>query len=351
MRVGLVGVGRIGAAHAQVVRRHPQVTTLRIADAVPARARAVAQALDAEALEHSDDVFRDVDAVIIAADTSAHAELLITAARAGLPVFCEKPVAVDVAGTLRVLDEVSSAGVPNQIGFQRRFDAGYVAAREAVRSGALGEVRRAHVITADAAPPPPEYVPTSSGIFRDCHVHDFDMLRWVTGHEVVEVYATGANRGAEVFGVNDDVDESAAVLTLDDGTLATLSGSRYNGAGYDVRMEIAGTAATYVVGLDEHAPLVSAEPAVKFPAGPAFREFWPRFEAAYEAEINHFIQVARGAAASACTVADALESFYVAEAATRSRRERRPVTIDEVRATSGDGTDHPDSSKGATWTS
>ncbi|PZF79984.1 Gfo/Idh/MocA family protein [Jiangella anatolica] len=329
MRVGFVGVGRIGAAHAQVVRDHPAVTAVRLADADPVRARKVADELGVEAVANP---FENVDAVVIAAATSAHAELMIAAANAGLPVFCEKPVASDVAGTRAVLAAVEQAGVPTQIGFQRRFDAGYVAAREAVRTKRLGEVRRLHLITADAEPPHPSYVPTSGGIYRDCHIHDFDILRWVTGREVATVYATGANRGAEVFATSGDFDESAAVLTLDDGTLATLQGSRYNGAGYDVRMEVAGTQGTYVVGLDEHAALTSAEPGTTFPAGAPFREFWSRFRPAYEAEIAAFVDVARGERESPCTVADALETFYVAEAATLSRQQNRVVTIEEVRA-------------------
>ncbi len=338
MRVAIIGVGRIGVAHAEVVRDHPAVREVVVADADPHRAQTVAGSLAVSAADSPGDVFSPsggVDAVVVTAATDAHADLLIAAARAGLPVFCEKPVAPDIAGTRTVLDEVTKAGVPHQIGFQRRFDAGYAAAREAVRSKTIGELRRAHVITGDAVPPHPSYIPTSGGIFRDCHVHDFDVLRWVTGRDVVEVYAVGANRGAAVFGENDDVDESAAVLTLDDGTLATLQGSRYNGGGYDVRMEVAGTGATHVVGLDDHAALVSAEPGVAFPAGTAFREFWSRFQPAYRAEINAFVELAQGGGESACTVADALETYYVAEAADLSRKTRRPVTIDEVRVAGG----------------
>lgn len=332
MRIGFVGVGRIGASHAQVVRDHPAVTDLFVADADAARAAKVAEELGVRAVDTPEAAYQNADAVVIAAATAAHAELIIAAARQGLPVFCEKPVAPDVAGTLRVLDEVQRAGVPNQIGFQRRFDTGYIAARDALRSGKLGGLRRVHMVTADAEPPPPGYVPTSGGIFRDCHVHDFDILRWVTGQEVTEVYAIGAARGADYFAQAGDVDQSAALLTLDDGTLATLQGSRYNGGGYDVRMEVAGTEATYAVGLDDQTALVSAEPDVSFPAGKPFREFWSRFLPAYRAEINAFIDVAAGKRPSPCTVADALESFYVAEAATRSRLEHRPVRIEEVRA-------------------
>ena len=216
-------------------------------------------------------------------------------------MFCEKPIAADVVTSVRVVEEVRATGVPTQIGFQRRFDAGYGAAREALRSGALGELRRVHALTGDREPPAASYIPTSGGIFRDCHVHDFDILRWVTGREVTEVYAVGANRGAAFFAEAGDVDESAAVLTLDDGTLVTLQGSRYNGGGHDVRMELAGTSATWVVGLDAHAALVSAEAGVDFPDGTPWDSFWPRWTPAYVAEMNAFVELALGRRESPCT--------------------------------------------------
>ncbi len=330
MRVGLVGTGRIGAAHAGVLRDHPAVERLVLADADPARAEAVAAKLG---VEHGsvDDALTDVDAVVVAAATSAHAELVVAAARRGRPVFCEKPIAPDVATSAQVVATVDTTGVPTQVGFQRRFDAGYTAVRDALHRGQLGELRRVHLLTGDPEPPHADYLPTSGGIYRDCHVHDFDILRWVTGREVIEVYAVGANRGADFFAESGDVDESAAVLTLDDGTLVTLQGSRYNGAGHDVRMEVAGTLGTWAVGLDEHTPLASAEPGVEFPAGPPWPNFWVRFHAAYVAELNAFVDVARGRRQSPCTVHDALEAFYVAEAATRSRLEHRPVRVAEVR--------------------
>ncbi len=332
MRVGLIGTGRIGSAHAEVVRDHPEVEALVVADADGGRAAALADKLG---VDHApvDDTLRAVDAVVIAAATTAHPELILAAARRGIPVFCEKPLGTDVTTSRRVVEEVRATGVPTQIGFQRRFDAGYGAARDALRSGALGELRRVHALTGDREPPAADYIPSSGGIFRDCHVHDFDILRWVTGREVVEVYAVGANRGADFFAQAGDVDESAAVLTLDDGTLVTLQGSRYNGGGHDVRMELAGTDATWVVGLDEHAALVSAEPGVEFPRGTPWDGFWPRWTPAYVAEMNAFVELALGRRESPCTVEDALEAFYVAEAATRSRLEHRPVTLVEARAT------------------
>jgi myo-inositol 2-dehydrogenase/D-chiro-inositol 1-dehydrogenase len=161
-------------------------------------------------------------------------------------------------------------------------------------------------------------------------VHDFDVLRWVTGREVVEVFAMGANRGDDVFVRSGDVDEATTLLRLDDDTLATVQGSRYNGAGYDVRMEIACTAGTVVVGLEENVPLRSVEPGVTFPSGTPWPGFWPRFTPAYRAEMTAFVAMVRGEAPSPCTVDEALQAVLVAEAAELSRRQNRPVRLAEV---------------------
>ena len=331
MRIGLAGVGRIGAFHADTLRRHPEVDTLLVADADTDRARAVAAELGVTALPGPQALFGSgLDALVIAAATDAHAGLILAAVDAGLPVFCEKPVAPDLAGTLAVVARVAGSPVPVQIGFQRRFDAGYVAARAAVHSGQLGWLHTLRGGTLDPAPPPPGYVASSGGLFKDMLVHDFDIIRWVTGREVVEVYATGGNRGEEFFAAAGDVDTGSALLTLDDGTLGQVAGTRYNPAGYDVRLELLGSAGSISVGLDDRLPLRSAEPGVSFPAGPAYPNFMDRFRSAYEAELAAFLQVAAGTAPSPCTVDDALAAFQIAEACELSRRERRPVRVDEI---------------------
>ena len=331
MRIGLAGVGRIGAFHADTLRHLAEVDSLVLADTDAGRAQQVADKLGVTAVADTGALLgAGIDALVIAAATDAHAPLILAGVEAGLPVFCEKPVAPDLAGTLAVVRRVTGSGVPVQIGFQRRFDAGYAAAREALRSGRLGWLHTVRAGTLDPAPPPPEYVAASGGLFRDMSVHDFDAIRWVTGREVVEVYATGGNRGDGVFAAAGDVDTGSALLTLDDGTLAQVSGTRYNPAGYDVRLELLGSADSVCVGLDDRLPLRSAEPGVAFPAGPAYPNFMERFRPAYGRELAAFIAVVNGRAAPACTVDDALAAFMVAEACERSRRAHRPVRLEEL---------------------
>ena len=215
------------------------------------------------------------------------------------------------------------------VGSPRRFDAAFGAARQAVRSGELGRLHTVRSTTLDPAPPPPGYVAVSGGIFRDCAVHDFDAVRWVTGREVVEVYAVGSNRGDAFFAEAGDVD--TAVLALDDGTLALVSNTRYNGRGYDVRLEVHGSADSIAVGLEDRLPLRSVEPGATFPAGRPYSFFMDRFGAAYRTELEVFTRMATDAVASPCTLADALESEWVAEACSVSRRKHRPVRVEDVR--------------------
>jgi myo-inositol 2-dehydrogenase/D-chiro-inositol 1-dehydrogenase len=333
MRIGVAGVGRIGAFHARTLTELDEIDSLVLADAITARAVAVAEELDVDHVSAPSDLFTaGIDGLVIAAATDAHTGLILGAVDAGIPVFCEKPVAPDAAGTRAVLDKVNASPVPVQIGFQRRFDAGFTAARTAVASGELGWVHTLRAGTLDPAPPPAEYIAASGGLFRDCSVHDFDAIRWVTGQEVVEVYALGANLGASFFRDAGDVDTAAALLTLDGGGFAHVAATRYNAAGYDVRLEVLGSEQSVSVGLDERLPLRSTEPGVTFPGGVPYPMFMDRFHAAYVAELTGFIAIVAGWAEPTCTVADALEAFLIAEACELSRAEHRPVRVDEVRA-------------------
>jgi myo-inositol 2-dehydrogenase/D-chiro-inositol 1-dehydrogenase len=333
MRIGILGLGRIGAFHAETLSGLDAVESLVVADPVAQAARAAAERFGAEVAASPEAVLAaGVDGVVVAAATDAHPALIRAAVDAGVPVFCEKPVARAMAEGLEVLKAVEAGDVPVQIGYNRRFDAGFVAARTAVHGGELGRLHTVRSTTLDPAPPPAAYVAASGGIFRDCSVHDFDIIRWVTGREVTEVYAVGGNRGAEYIKEAGDADTTGAVLTLDDGTIAVVSNSRHNARGYDVRMELHGFADSVAVGLDDKLPLRSLEPGVVFPAGTPHDFFMDRFAAAYRAELAAFTEVVAGRLASPCTVADALEAGWIAEACTVSLHEHRPVRIEEIRA-------------------
>ncbi|WP_030225969.1 Gfo/Idh/MocA family oxidoreductase [Streptomyces sp. NRRL WC-3626] len=332
MRIGILGLGRIGAFHAETLSGLDAVESLVVSDPFADAAKSAAERFGAEVADSPEALLAaGVDGVVVAAATDAHPGLILACVEAGVPVFCEKPVARTIGEGVEVLKAVGGRDVPVQIGFNRRFDAGFVAARAAVRSGELGKLHTVRSTTLDPAPPPAAYVAASGGIFRDCSVHDFDIIRWVTGREVTEVYAAGGNRGADYIREAGDADTTGAVLTLDDGTLAVVSNSRHNGRGHDVRMELHGFADSIAVGLEEKLPLRSVEPGTTFPAGTPHDFFMDRFTDAYRAELTAFTEVVAGSRPSPCTIAEALEAGWIAEACTLSLHEHRPVTVEEVR--------------------
>jgi myo-inositol 2-dehydrogenase / D-chiro-inositol 1-dehydrogenase len=330
LHVGVVGVGRIGAFHARTLSRLDGVERLTLTDADSALAERLAAELGADHAATPEAVVESaVDALVIATSTPGHVPTLTLAAGAGLPAFCEKPVALDLATFDALLEEVERAGILVQVGFQRRFDPGYRAARESVAGGEAGNLLLLRAATHDPAPPREDYVAASGGIFRDLHIHDFDAIRFVTGQEIAEVYAEGAVLETPWFERFGDVDTAAALLRLSRGTLAVLTGTRHDALGYDVRLEVFGTRATLTVGADARAPLRSVEPAGAAPESP-YRDFLDRFGAAYRAELEVFVHSVREGGPSACPLSDARAALVAALAADRSRAERRPVATEEV---------------------
>ena len=298
MRIGLVGVGRIGAFHAATLKGLPSVDQVVVTDADVSRAELVAKDLGLEfAPSVAALLASGIDGFVIAAATSAHAELIAAGVAAGIPTFCEKPLATDLGDSQHVVELVEASDVPVHIGFQRRFDAGYQAAAAQVRSGELGFIHHIRANTNDAFPPPAEYIPTS---------------------------------GESFFGQYGDVDAAAGLLTLDDNTFVSVSGTRYNAAGHDVRMEVLGSLGSIAIGLDEHTALRSVEPGVTFPDGEAHATFMDRFRPAYVAELTAFTEVVAGQREVPCTVRDALQAFRIADACELSRRENRVVFLEEI---------------------
>jgi myo-inositol 2-dehydrogenase/D-chiro-inositol 1-dehydrogenase len=331
MRLGLIGLGRIGAFHAHTLSHLEDVDSLVVTDAVPALTASVAERFGAEAADSPEALLASgVDGIVIAAATDAHTGLIRAGVDAGIPVFCEKPLSGVVAEAVAIAAYVNASGVPVHIGFPRRFDPAYLAARNAVADGELGWVHTVRSTTLDPAPPPRGYIAVSGGIFRDCSVHDFDTVRWVTGREVVEIYVTGSARGDAFFAELGDVATAQSLLTFDDGATAVVSNTRYNPSGYDVRLELHGTADSVAAGWSDSTPLRNLEPGSTWPTGKPWTFFMDRLAEAFVAELTAFTEVVAGRRPSPCTVDDALAVTWMAEAATLSLQQHRPVQITEV---------------------
>jgi myo-inositol 2-dehydrogenase/D-chiro-inositol 1-dehydrogenase len=341
--LGLVGVGRIGVMHARnIASLNAELNAqginveLRLTDVAQDHARKVAAGVGAAFLPSVEALMASgIHGLIIATGTGTHPDLIRAGVDAGIPVFCEKPVAMNVPDSLPVLGHIQSKDGVVQIGHQRRFDAGYLEAKRAYQAGELGWIHSLRAVTCDMTPPPVEFLATSGGLFRDCSVHDFDILRWLTGREIVEVYARGSNNGDPAIGAVGDVDTALAVVTFDDGTVGTVSASRYNGAGHDVRLEIQGSKRSLMVGLDEKTAMESAEEGIAFPAGEPHRTFAERFEAAYRSEMAAFVGLVLGQRENPCTPEDAVAASRVADAAQESLASGVPVRVALAAAPAG----------------
>ena len=329
MRIAQLGAGRIGAMHARLLAELHDPADLVVADVVEERAATVAATVGARSASVSDAI-AEADALVIASSSTAHADLIRAGVARRIPVFCEKPLAPDLPEAQRMVEEIEASGIGFQLGFQRRFDAAYREARRMVESEELGRLYVLRLTGHDPEPPHESYIPASGGILADFSVHDFDVTRWMTGQEIVEIYADGDVLGFPMFAKYGDVDTAVATLRLSGGTRAILSVTRHDPLGYDIRTELYGSKDSVAVGLGPRTPLRSLEPGVPPPTGPAWSMFIDRFTDAYREELRAFLRVARGEEASACTAHDGLEALRVAIAGTRSLHEHRPVKVAEV---------------------
>lgn len=330
MKVALFGAGRIGPLHARTLLGTGSVDELVIVDVVAERAAAAAEELGGSVAKSADQALAGADAAIVCTSTDDHPTLIRAAIERGVPTFCEKPLAASLEESIAVRRDIEAAGVPFQLGFQRRFDPAYVEARHLVESGALGDIHLMSLRSHDPEPASEEFIASSGGMFRDLSIHDLDVLRFVSGREVDEVYVIGSAKGFPLYEKYDDLANAVAVMRLDDGTPVALSWARHDPLGHDVRTEVFGSRDSVAVGLGPRMPMRSVEPGVPPPAGPPWHIFLDRWDDAYRDELLAFLDVARGTRPSPCTAKDGVEALRIAEALTVSAAELRPVRLAEI---------------------
>ncbi len=325
----VIGAGRIGALHARHVAG--AIEGARLVRVIDPDGEAAARAARGSA--NADGTFEDaladpaVDAVLIASPTPAHAGQLEAAAAAGKAIFCEKPVADGLIETARALDAVASAGVPFQIGFNRRFDPAYAALAREVHAGELGKVELFRSQSSDPGPAPEAYIAASSGFFRDSVIHDIDTARFVAG-EVERVTALGRVLVDPVYAKYADVDTSVITLEFVSGALGVLMNSRRTVYGHDLRVEVHGERGK-LVAEDERATKVWRY-GPGGPRGDYYHHFLDRFGDAYRLEVQAFVDAVRAGRSPEPGARDAIESLRVADAAVLSLQQGRPVRVEEV---------------------
>ena len=332
LRIAVLGVGRIGKMHAEIIARQiPGAALAMVQDVNGDGARAVGTELGVPFTTDLADVWSnaDVDAVAICSSTDTHVDLLIGAARAGKAIFCEKPISLDLAKVDAALAVVSEAGVPLQIGFNRRFDPAHASVRDAVLTGAVGDVHMVRITSRDPAPPPIAYVKVSGGLFLDMMIHDFDMARFVTGSEVVEVFAKAAVRVDPAIGEAGDVDTAVVVLTHENGCITTIDNSRQAVYGYDQRVEAFGSG-----GMAASENPLAHTGMRRSAAGTAQQTipyfFLDRYIPSYVAEWGAFVDYVRNGGQSPVDAQSGRAPLLIGLAAGISAREGRVVRIAEI---------------------
>jgi myo-inositol 2-dehydrogenase/D-chiro-inositol 1-dehydrogenase len=270
-----------------------------------------------------------VDAVAICSSTDTHVDLLIGAAHAGKAIFCEKPISLDLALVDGALEVVGRAGVPLQIGFNRRFDAAHASVRDAVVTGAVGDVHMVRITSRDPAPPPISYVKVSGGLFLDMMIHDFDMARFVTGSEVVDVFARGAVRVDPAIGEAGDIDTAVVMLTHENGCITTIDNSRQAVYGYDQRVEAFGSGGLAASDNPlQHTGIRRGAAGTTSTNIPYF--FLDRYVPSYVAQWRAFVEYVRGGGESPVDAASGRAPLVIGLAAKRSLAEGRTVRCSEI---------------------
>lgn len=327
--MGILGVGRIGRLHADNVIGMPDVRLKAVAD--PFLEPEEWRVRGIEASVETDLVLEDgeIEAVLICSSTPTHADLMEAAARAGKHIFCEKPIALDPDRVRQTLAVTAQAGVKVQIGFNRRFDPSFSKLRQAVVDGEIGDLHLLKIVARDPTPPPIEYVRDSGGMFLDMSIHDFDMVRYLSGSEVEEVQALGAVLIDPAIGEAGDVDTAVVVMKLANGALAVIENSRKAVYGYDQRIEVLGSRGG-IEALNEVPSQVRHRSDQGVRSQNPHYFFLQRYRQAYVNELEAFVTSIREDREPPVTGVDGLLPLLIGMAATTSMRENRPIRVPEA---------------------
>lgn len=327
--IGVIGVGRIGKLHIENITKFiPNVKIKAISDPFADMTEIAAQYGITEVYREHAPILadKDIDAVIVATSTDTHAAISIEAAQASKHIFCEKPVDPNPERIKEVIDAVKKAGVKFQVGFNRRFDHNFRRVRDIVKSGNIGDPHIVRVTSRDPAPPPVSYVKVSGGLFCDMMIHDFDMVRYLSGSEVVEVYANGAVLVNPEIGEAGDVDTAIVTLKFANGAIGVIDNSRQAVYGYDQRVEVFGSKGQAVAYNDKPTTVeVSTKESVTTDMIPHF--FLDRYTGAFIDQFKAFFEALTNDTDVPVDEMDGLRSVEIALAATESWKSGKPVKL------------------------
>lgn len=327
--VAVLGAGRIGKIHSRNVAANPDTKLVAIADPVPEAVQPLAASLDAEpmldpmaAIER-----RDVDAIVIGTPSDTHAELLLKAVGLKKAVLCEKPVATDMEKTLAVVAEVDRLNGRVMMAFNRRFEITFAEMRKAIDAGEIGEVRQVIISSRDPGLPPPAYIQSSGGIFRDMTIHDLDIARWLLGEEPTEVSAIASrlvDPGIEKFG---DYDTVMIQMRTASGKQCHINNCREAVYGYDQRIEVFGSKGMLLQENLRPTTIRRWSSTATEVREPLLNFFLERYQQAYKSELDAFIAALVNNEKLPTSVHDGLKALRLAECALEAVAAGRTVSV------------------------
>jgi len=333
VRIAVIGVGRIGKIHAEnLATRIPDAELAAVADLNLEAAQEIAGQFHAPVAVADYRTLLDdpgLQAVAICSSTDTHAQIIGEAAAAGKHIFCEKPIDLTLQRIDRALAAVNEAGVKLQVGFNRRFDPNFRKVREMVAAGKIGTPHLLRITSRDPAPPPPEYVKVSGGIFLDMTIHDFDMACYLIADAVTEVYVAGGVMVDPRIGEAGDIDTAVTTLRFAKGAIGTIDNSRKAVYGYDQRVEVFGSAGMVAAANDTPDTHVYSNTEGVHSALPLYF-FLERYTESFIAEMKEFVACVQNDTAPPVTGRDGRIPVVMAMAARKSLEENRPVALDEI---------------------
>lgn len=331
LRLGIIGAGRIGKVHCESIGRYVKDAVVAcVADPfMNAETEKTVKALGAEKVTKDyREILADksIDAVLICSSTDTHAKISIEAIEAGKHVFCEKPVDHDVDKILEVKAAFAKSNVKYQVGFNRRFDHNFEAVRDAIASGKIGHLDVLKICSRDPGAPPVEYIKVSGGIFLDMTIHDFDMVRFLSGDEVESVYAVGGVTVDKAIGEAGDIDTAIITMKLKGGTLAVIDNCRRATYGYDQRAEAFGALGQVAIANDCKSSAVISD-ANGVTAEKPLYFFLERYMQAYVKEITEFVDCIVNDKPVSVGIEDGLQAVAIGIAAKKSLETGMPVKL------------------------
>lgn len=324
LRFALFGAGRAGRIHGRNIAAHPRAELVFVYDVNREAAERLCGeyggrvAAGPEAIWSSD----ATDAVLIASSTDTHVELLRGAIGSHQPTYCEKPIDQDITRATEIVREAAAVALPVLVGFRRRYVPEYQTVRKKLRDGELGCVEVIHMISRDHRPPSLEYIDVSGGFLRDKTIHYFDLLRWLTGEEPVEVFATGSCLVDPRIGETGDIDTAMVVLRMPGGALCHIENSRRAVYGFDERIEVLGER-----GMLQASPARTSQLAHYSAAGIRLGRFHDYYEESFAATLHAFIRDVEAGVPLQPDLTDGLRAQLIAEAAVESLATNRPVPL------------------------